>query len=155
MYTAFCVRLCKTFAQCMRICIGCTDFAYVCVQFWAMYADLCKLNGFCELSGLCVSIQLLDSFNVSVIQSLGLFDSFDVPMIWSWDLLIGLTFVRPSWCTTRSIRPEDVIFRVLLPTIYTFWLHCLEDPFSGFCQDLYLKLFTWSTVRILPWTVSC
>ena len=78
-YTAFWVRLCTAFAQCMRLCVCCTDFTYVCAQIWAMYAALhrlygfcarfvwfCtmyaalrRLYGFCDLSCLCIHIRLL------------------------------------------------------------------------------------------------
>ena len=82
------------------------------------YTDLRRLYNFCALSGLFVSIQILHVkrlvhtymgffalsllcvririyFNVSVIQSWGFVNSFDKPMIWSWGLLIHLTFVQP------------------------------------------------------------
>ena len=35
------------FAQCMRLCVGCTAFSYVCVRLCAMYAALRRLYGFC------------------------------------------------------------------------------------------------------------
>ena len=42
----------------MWLYVGCTDFAYVCVQLSPRYADLRRLYGFCVLIGLCVRICL-------------------------------------------------------------------------------------------------
>ena len=48
---AYVVRIFQTFmfgfAQCMRRCVGCTDFAYVCVRICAIYAALRRLYVFC------------------------------------------------------------------------------------------------------------
>ena len=64
------MRLLRTylygFAECMRLCVGCTAFAFVYVYDFAQskrllrtYTALRTLYGFCELSGFCVRIRLL------------------------------------------------------------------------------------------------
>ena len=55
------------FVQYMQLCVGCTDFAHVCVRLCTLFAALRRLYdffctlvyGFYVLSGLCACIQLL------------------------------------------------------------------------------------------------
>ena len=101
-------------------------------------------------------LRFVDSFDVSVIQSFEFVDLFDLAMIWSCSLLIRsirLMFMQPSWLGARSIRPKDMIFRVISMTIWTLWLDHLVGPSSGFRRDLILMIFTLFSVLLLPRTV--
>ena len=154
----------------IRLCLSCTAFA--------RYADCAYIYGFCALSGLCVRIRLLrfkrlvrtyttfTSWAACVYRYAFLIPStscwFDLEYLsfrltYRWSDLEVCWFVwrlcDQSWWTARRIRPEDVIFRILSPTICTFWLDRLAIPYSGFRWDIYPTLFTWFTVQFLPWNV--
>ena len=106
------------------------------IQSWG-FVDLLDVSviqswGFVDLFDVLMiwSWGFLDSFDVPMIQYLGFVDSFDVLMIRYLglvDLLKVRTNAHDDW-TNWGISPEDPIFRVLCPTICTFWLYPLEDP---------------------------
>ena len=154
----FCVRIRMAFARVVWLFVSVKRLLHT-------YMALCTLSGFYVL------ILSFDSFNVSVIRSWGLVNFFHVPIIQSWGFVdwFDVSIIR-SWgfiysfdvranarddLTDWRICPEDLTFRIIWPTICTFWLDRLEDPSSGFCQDLYPALFTWFTVQLFPQTVSC
>ena len=122
---------------------------------------------FFALSSLCVRIRIIDSFNVSVIRSWGFVDSFDVPMIQYWYLLIHLTFVQPlvmigppggsvwrirssGFFGRWSARSDCTVWRILLlGSVKIFIQRFSRDPPS----DSYLGL---SLVDLLEqYTTRC
>ena len=131
-------------AQCMRIFVDCTAFAYVFVQISRVKRFVHTYKSFC-------------SFNVSVIRSWGFVDSFNVPMIRSWVLLIHLTFVRllvmigPPKGSVRRIRSYGFFGWWSSRSDWTVW----RILSSGFRQDIYAMLFKWLTITLFPRNVSC
>ena len=101
------------------------------------YTALRRFYDFCALSGLCVRIRLLGSFNVLVIQSSGFVDSFDVLM-----RLILRFFDSSNICVTVVMdRPEDPSKGCHLQGSFVNDLYVLIGPSCGY--------FFWVPLRYL------
>ena len=139
-YKYFCVRFCTAFAQCMWLCVGCTDFAYICVRIWAMHAALHtykalrRLYGVCALSGLYVHIQIL-RFKRLV--------PLDTAYQFLWHIGDSVFWIR------RFVqRSDDLILRFIdfFNVCATVVIDRPEDPSKGcdlqgsFAEDLYVLI---------------